>query len=382
MAVLTGARLVLPSAVTPGRIEVAGDRLARVVPDDPGVPGTTQGDGETFDLGDAYVLPGFVDMHCHGGGGAAFTTGDEAEARTVAAFHLAHGTTTMLASLVTAPVETLVKHAAALGGLAAEGVVAGVHFEGPFLSAARCGAQDPAHLRAPDPDAFARMVDAAGGHARMMTIAPELPGATDLVARAVAAGVVAAVGHTDATYDETRAAIDAGASVATHLFNGMRPVHHREPGPVLSCLAAPEVTCELINDGVHLAGATVAYVAASSRAALVTDAMGAAGMGDGTYQLGSMRITVAGDTATLTGTDTIAGSTLTMETAVRRAVRDVGLDWPAVSVAASLAPARALGLADELGSLEEGKRADLVVLDPDDLTVRAVMRAGVWVTAP
>lgn len=381
MTVLTRARLVLPGRVTQGRIEVEGDRLARAVPDD-GPASTTEGDGETFDLGGAYVLPGFVDLHCHGGGGAAFTAGDEAQARTVAAFHLAHGTTTMLASLVTAPVETLAAQASVLGGLAADGVVAGVHLEGPFLSAARCGAQDPAHLRAPDPAAFARMADAAAGHVRMITIAPELPGAVDLVARVVEAGVVAAVGHTDATYDETRAAIDAGASVATHLFNGMRPVHHREPGPALACLAAPEVTCELINDGVHLADSTVAYVAGTSAAALVTDAMGAAGMGDGTYQLGGMRVAVTGGTATLADTDTIAGSTLTMDAAVRRAVRDVGLDWPTVALVASLAPARALGLADEVGSLEEGKRADLVVLDPDDLTVRAVMRAGVWVSAP
>ncbi|HEX6445384.1 MAG TPA: N-acetylglucosamine-6-phosphate deacetylase [Streptosporangiales bacterium] len=376
MTVLGGGRVVLPGRVVEGWVQVVDGRVREVG------TGAEPEDADRRDARGGYVLPGFVDIHCHGGGGATFTTPDPDEARRAARFHLGHGTTTMLASLVTASLDTLAEQARVLGKLAADGVVAGVHFEGPFLSAKRCGAQDPAYLRDPDPAGFDRLVAAADGHARMMTIAPELPGAVDLVRRAGEAGLVPAVGHTDAGYDQTRAAIDAGARVATHLFNGMRPLHHRDPGPVLACLAAPEVTCELINDGTHLADPLVAYVAASSgTTALVTDAMGAAGVTDGVYQLGSMRVRVVDGVARLADGDTIAGSTLTMDVAVRRAVRDVGLDWPLVARAASLTPARVLGLDREIGSLEPGKRADLVVLDAAGLSVSAVMRAGEWLPA-
>lgn len=376
MTILANARLVLPDRVVPGWLRTEGDRIASlgegVPPDD-----LPAGD-ERRDLAGAYLLPGLVDLHCHGGGGAAFTAGDEAQARDAAAFHLRHGTTTMLASLVTAAVDDLVAHARVLGRLAGEGVVAGVHFEGPFLSAKRCGAQDPAYLRDPDAATFGRLVGAAGGHARMVTLAPELPGAVELVRRAIAAGVVAAVGHTDATYDQAHRAIDAGATVATHLFNGMRGLHHREPGPVLACLESPRVTCELVADGVHLHPRTVAFAAASSEVALVTDAMGAAGMGDGTYRLGGMDVTVADGIARLANGSTIAGSTLTMDAAVRHAVRDAGLSWPEAARAASLAPARVLGLDAEVGSLAPGKRADLVVFGAD-LSLAGVMARGEWV---
>lgn len=369
---LTCSHVVLPHRVVAGWVRVEGDRITAAG------EGTPPDDPHQVDLGAGYLLPGLVDMHCHGGGGAAFTSGDEEEARSVAGFHLRHGTTTLVASLVTAPVTDLTAHAAVLARLAAEGVVAGVHFEGPFLSAARCGAQDPAHLREPDPAALDAMVEAAGGHARMVTIAPEGRGGVDLVRRAVAAGLVAAVGHTDATYDQAAAAIDAGATVATHLFNGMRGLHHREPGPVLACLTAPEVTCELINDGVHLHDRVVGFGLASGHAALVTDAMSAAGVGEGTYMLGGMAVRVEGGVARLAEGESIAGSTLTMDDAVRRAVREVGASWPEAVRAASLTPAAALGLADRVGSLEAGKRADAVALDAD-LSVRAVLAGGEWV---
>lgn len=375
MTLVTGGQVVLPDRVVGGWVHVVDGRVREVG------TGPEPEDADRRDVGGGYVLPGFVDIHCHGGGGASFTTTDPDEARRAARFHRGHGTTTMLASLVTASFDTLAAQAGMLGRLADEGVVAGVHFEGPFLSPRRCGAQDPAYLRDPDPAGFDRLVAAAGGYARMMTVAPELPGSVDLVRRAVDAGVVAAVGHTDATYDQTRAAVDGGARVATHLFNGMRPLHHREPGPVLACLAAAEVTCELINDGTHLADPVVAYAASSENVALVTDAMGAAGMADGVYQLGSMRVRVVDGVARLAEGDTIAGSTLTMDVAVRRAVLDVGLTWPVVARAASLTPARVLGLDHVTGSLEPGKRADLVVLDAADLSVRSVMGAGEWIPA-
>ena len=226
--VLAGGRVVTPAGVLdPGWIQLDGSVIGGVGPgEEPGRAGVP-----VTDLRGRWVLPGFVDMHVHGGGGASFTEGTAADARRVAEFHRAHGTTTIVASLVTAPVAELEARAAMLAGLAAAGVIAGIHTEGPFLSAARCGAQDPRYMIEPDVTVLERLVAAAAGYLKVMTIAPELPGAAVVIKTAVRAGVIAAVGHTDATSDVTLAAVDAGATHATHLFNGMRPMHHREPGP-------------------------------------------------------------------------------------------------------------------------------------------------------
>ena len=297
--VLSGGRVVTPEGVlSPGWIRLAGSRIDAVGPGEP--PGPTR--LPLTDLGGAWVLPGFVDMHVHGGGGTSFTEGTAEDARRAAEFHRQNGTTTMLASLVTAPLADLEARAAMLAGLAAEGVIAGLHLEGPFLAAARCGAQDPRHMIAPDVAAFASLHAAAAGQLRVITLAPELPGATDLITAAVQAGVIAAVGHTDATADVTSAAVDAGASHATHLFNGMRPLHHREPGPVGALLDRDEVSCEVIADGVHLHDTAIRLVARAAgpgRLVLITDAMAAAGMPDGRYRLGSMWVDVAGGEARL-----------------------------------------------------------------------------------
>ena len=276
-----------------------------------------------------------------------------------------------------------------LAGLAREDVIAGIHLEGPFLSAARCGAQDPRHLIAPDVAAFERLHAAAAGRLRVITLAPELPGATALIKAAARAGVIAAVGHTDATADITSAAVDAGASHATHLFNGMRPLHHREPGPAGALLDRDEVSCELIADGVHL-NDTVIRVAARAcgpgRLVLITDAMAAAGMPDGRYRLGSVRVDVAGGVARLAaeagaaeaGPGAIAGSTATMAGVVRHAVA-AGLPVTDVAAAASTTPARVLGLGDRTGALRPGLDADLVVCD-EEFGLRAVMRHGEWLS--
>jgi N-acetylglucosamine-6-phosphate deacetylase len=337
--------------------------------------------GGTIDLGGRWVVPGFVDIHVHGGGGSSYMTTDRDQARQAYAFHRRHGTTTSLASLVTAPVREICAAAGALADLVEEGLLAGLHLEGPFLSRARCGAHDPRLLRTPDVDALQAMLDAGRGTIRMVTAAPELPGGVDLVKRVADAGVIAAIGHTNATYLEARAGIEAGASVATHLFNAMRGVHHREPGPVTAALENDAVTVELVNDGVHLASAVVELtfrVAGARRVALITDAMIAAGMDDGVYPLGAMEVRVADGVAKLAGNDALAGSTLTMDAAVHRAVRETGIPLPAAVRAASTTPARLLGLDDTVGSLDPGKRADLVVLD-HDLRVVAVMAAGAWV---
>jgi N-acetylglucosamine-6-phosphate deacetylase len=363
-----GGRVVTPSGVVDGSVQVDGPLITAV---DSGGNGGGGGD---------WIVPGFVDIHAHGGGGHTFTTGDAGAARRAATFHLAHGTTTLLASLVSSPYELMRAATAAFAPLVAEGVLAGVHFEGPYLSSVRCGAQNRAYLREPSLDELTALIGLGAGAVRMVTLAPELPGALDAVELLVTSGVVAAVGHTDATYDQTLAAVAAGAGVGTHVFNGMRPPHHRDPGPVFALLGAPGVVCELIADGVHLHDGTLAFAARATgpgRAALVTDAMAAAGMADGAYELGGQAVVVAGGVARLAGGGSIAGSTLTMDAALRRAV---GAGIPLVDACrmAATTPARAVGLGDRLGALVPGLRADLVVLDVG-LRVTRVMRAGAWI---
>jgi N-acetylglucosamine-6-phosphate deacetylase len=381
---LTGGRVVTPEGVlSPGWIRLAANLIDAVGPGDaaerppPGLPVT--------DLRGHWVLPGFVDLHVHGGGGSSFTQGSADDARRAAEFHRRHGSTTLVASLVTAPLADLEARAAMLAGLAAEGAIAGLHLEGPFLSAARCGAQNPRHMTAPDVAAFERLHAAAAGHLRVITIAPELPGAANVIQAAVRAGVTAAIGHTDATADITSAAVDAGASHATHLFNGMRPWHHREPGPAGALLDRDEVTCEVIADGVHLHDTVIRLAgraAGPGRLVLITDAMAAAGMPDGRYRLGPMHVDVAGGVARLAGNaepgtaGAIAGSTATMADVVRHAVA-AGLPVTEVAAAASTTPARVLGLAGRTGAVRPGLHADLVVCD-EDFRLRAVMSRGAW----
>ncbi|MGN9775991.1 N-acetylglucosamine-6-phosphate deacetylase [Micromonospora sp. H33] len=367
MTVRVTGKVVTPNGVVrQGCVEVNGERITAVAE----YPSVRDGH---------WILPGFVDMHTHGGGGRTFTTGEADEAREAAAFHLRHGTTTLLASLVSSPFELMRSATTAYRPLFAEGVLAGIHFEGPYLSAARCGAQNPEYLRDPSTEELAELIELGGGAVRMVTLAPERDGALEAVKLLTAHAVVAAVGHTDATYDQTRAAVAAGASVATHLFNGMRPVHHREPGPVVALLDAPNVVCELVADGVHLHDGMLTFVTATTgpdRAALITDAMAAAGMPDGEYELGGQSVTVADGVARLARDGAIAGSTLTMDAALRHAVA-AGIPVSDAARMVATTPARAIGLGDRLGALQTGLRADLVVLD-DDLEVVRVMRAGTW----
>ncbi|MFV8128857.1 N-acetylglucosamine-6-phosphate deacetylase [Streptomyces syringium] len=376
--VLTGARVVLPTGVVDnGRVTVEGRRIVDdVAREEPSV-----------DLTGHWIVPGFVDVHVHGGGGASFSAGSAEEALTAIATHRAHGTTTMVASTVTGDLDDLARQAAVLAELTEQGDLAGIHFEGPFISPHRCGAHQPGLLRDPDPADVRKLVDAAHGAARMMTLAPELPGGLDSVRMLADSGVIAAVGHTDSTYEAALEAIDAGATVATHLFNAMPGLLHREPGPIAALLEDERVTVELINDGTHLHPAVLELAfarAGADRVAFITDAMGAAGMTDGMFPLGPMRVEVKDGVARIADGPTagsIAGSTLTLDTAFKRAVTVDGLPVEDVVRALSVNPARLLGLADRIGSLEPGKDADLVVLNGSyDLV--GVMRKGEWLIHP
>ena len=348
----------------------------------PGAPGTV-------------ILPGLLDIHCHGGGGHSFATTDPAEALAAAAYHAAAGTTGVIASLVSAAPEELLRQVRTLAPLVAAGQLLGIHLEGPFLAPARRGAHAPWLLRDPDPALVADLLEAAGGAIKIVTVAPERPGAAPVAAMLRAAGVVVAYGHTDAGYDcMARALADAsGDGLVTHLGNAMPALHHRAAGPVAAALAAAAddaASVELIADGVHVdAGFTrlVFAAAAPGRVVLVTDATAAAGMADGDYVLGPLRVTVSGGRARLTadgeaaeggagGGGAIAGGTSTLLRVVATA-RAAGVPLADAVRAASAAPARVLGLSASRGALAPGMVADLVVTG-ENLGLQRVMRAGRW----
>ncbi|MGU3650325.1 N-acetylglucosamine-6-phosphate deacetylase [Mycolicibacterium sp. A43C] len=371
---LTGAQLLRP-----GWIDIAGETVrANGSGEPPGPPDRV--------LGAVTVVPGFVDTHVHGGAGANFTAGSTEQTAAAVGLHRRHGSTTIVASLVTAAPDELLRQVDALAGDVRAGLLDGIHLEGPWLSELRCGAHEPALMRDPDAGEVARVLDAGAGCIRMVTLAPERHGALAAIAQLRSAGVVVAVGHTEATYAQTRAAIDAGAGVGTHLFNAMRPIDRREPGPIIALLEDDRVTVEVITDGVHVDPAIYRHITRSAgpqRVSLITDAMAATGMADGWYELGPLGVQVRDGVARVAGTETIAGSTATMDRVFRFAVAHSGLARDAALCAAvaqaSVNPARALGLPD--ARLVAGAAADLVVLDAD-LAVTGVLRRGGWVLDP
>ena len=318
MSVLSGARVVTPTGVLAGGwVQVEAGVITAVGSGLP--PG-----GGTVDLGGAWLLPGYIDLHVHGGGGHD-ASASPADLAAAVAFHRSHGTTRTLVSLMTAPLDALAEQLGWVAdrvamGPTPDGHVVGAHLEGPFLSPIRAGAQNPQFLQLPDRGAFSGLLAAARGCLRSVTIAPELPGALDLIVDIVGAGAVAAIGHTDGTYADAQAAVEAGARLATHLFNGMRALHHREPGVIGAALAS-DLACEVINDGIHVHPAITTLVAGTpERLVLITDAIAATGVGDGEFALGGQPVQVRGGEARLTSTGALAGSTLTMDDAVRRAV--------------------------------------------------------------
>ncbi|WP_208615101.1 N-acetylglucosamine-6-phosphate deacetylase [Streptomyces caeruleatus] len=373
--ILSGANVVMPTGtLKDAQVIVDGTRIAATAPEN----------AHRIALDGHWLLPGFVDLHNHGGGGASFTSGTPDDVLKGIHTHRLHGTTTLVASTVTGDMDFLTRRAGLLSELAEQGDVAGIHFEGPFISPCRKGAHSEALLRDPDPAEVRKLIDAARGHATMVTLATELPGGLDSVRLLAEHGVIAAIGHTDATYEQTVEAIEAGATVATHLFNAMPPLGHREPGPIAALLEDERVTVELINDGTHLHPAALELAfrhAGADRVAFITDAMDAAGFGDGRYMLGPLEVEVADGVARLVEGGSIAGSTLTLDRAFKRAVTIDRLPVEDAVAALSVNPAKLLGRYDRIGSLEPGKDADLLVLDAD-FDLKGVMRRGEWVVDP
>jgi N-acetylglucosamine-6-phosphate deacetylase len=332
---------------------------------DPGDPGADVADVvDVVDADGDWLTPGFIDLHAHGGGGYSFDDGTEA-IQAGLAVHRAHGTTRSVVSLVANPPHVLDASLDAIARLTAtEPGVLGAHLEGPFLAPSRKGAHNPLYLGLPTRHLVTELLRASEGRLAQITIAPELPGALEAIETFASAGVVVAVGHTEASYELTREAFDRGATLLTHAFNAMPGLHHRLPGPVAAAIDDERVTLEVIADGVHVHPSLIAllFTAAPGRIALVTDAMAAAGASDGRYRLGTLDVDVRDGVATLADTDTIAGSTLTQDAALRTALA-AGVDPVAAVTAVTATPARVLGRTD-LGRLREGAPADLVRLTP------------------
>lgn len=336
---------------------------------------------EIVDAAGDWLTPGFIDIHGHGGGAAAYDDGADAIA-TAVAVHRAHGTTRSVLSLVTASIDDLAQRARVIADLtASDPLILGSHLEGPFLDVERKGAHTAELLIAPTPPAIETLLAATNGTLRQVTLAPELDGGLDAVRAFVDAGARVAVGHTSADYDQTNAAFDAGATLLTHAFNAMNGIHHRAPGPVIAALSRDDVTLEVINDGTHVHPDVVRMLCdqAAGRVALITDAMAAAGAADGAYTLGGLDVMVRSGVARLDdGSETggsIAGSTLLLDEALRRAVTDVRLPMEQAVDAVTGAPARALGLETTLGSLRPGFAADAVLLGAE-FDVRGVWAEG------
>lgn len=379
-----------------GLVVVEGERVVYAGPRS-GHPGGGPGEHHVLEPGQA-VVPGLVDVHCHGGFGADFSSSGVGPIRAALDSFHRHGTTTLLSSLVTAPRAELLRAVPLLRELTGEGLIAGIHLEGPFLSAARCGAQDPAWMLEPDLGLAAELAAAAAGTLRTMTFAPELPRSAELAELLVARGVVPSLGHTGADAATTDAALrrahallgdatgDGQLPTVTHLFNAMPVIHHRSPGPVPACLRAAargRAVVELIADGTHLNPCIVLWafeLVGADNIALVTDAMAATGLSDDDYKLGPAEVRVRDGVATLVSDGSIAGGTATMLDVLREAVA-AGVPIDDALRSATVVPARVLGLSREVGSLAPGALADLLVLDRD-LELTAVMRRGGWITAP
>jgi N-acetylglucosamine-6-phosphate deacetylase len=334
------------------------------------------------------VVPGFVDVHIHGAGGHDVMEAEAAALDKITATVARFGTTSIVATTVTAPIEATCH---SLEGIAAYirahestadnarfgADILGIHLEGPFINPERRGVHPPASILAPSVESFEKFRAAAGNLIKLITIAPEMPGALKLIAAAVADGVVVGLGHTDADYAQARAAIQAGARHAVHVYNAMRPFTHRDPGVISAVLTDADVTAEIIADGVHVAGPAIQVLLGTKgfdTVLLVSDGTAATGMRDGTFKLGGFEVQVR-DGVVRNSEGKLAGSTLTIDRAIRYLV-ELGVPMVDAIRMATILPARRLGLAGKKGIIAVGADADLVVLTPD-LHVAGVMTRGV-----
>lgn len=340
------------------------------------------GDGVAVDASDCYVIPGLVDLHFHGCVGEDFSDATAEGLQRIADYELSQGVTYICPAGMTLPEEQLSEicrvTAAHRKNNKGGAEVVGAHLEGPFLSMAKKGAQNGAFIHEPDAEMLRRLQDIAEGSIKLVTVAPEEPNGMDFIKAAVDMGITVSLGHTAADYDTALAAYKAGASHATHLYNGMPPIHHREPG-VIGAAFDGGARAELICDGIHIHGSVVRLTFAmfgAERMVLISDSLRATGMPDGRYPFGGQEIEVHGNHATIAGhPETLAGSVTSLMGCVRKAV-EFGIPLKDAVRAASLNPAKAIGIADRAGSLDIGKEASIVLMNKKDLSIRTIIFKG------
>ena len=336
--------------------------------------------GETVDASGCYVIPGLVDLHFHGSAGADISDGDLAGLHKMGAYEVSRGMTALCPATMTLPEDVLMRAAQAASAYepaADEAALVGINMEGPFISPSKVGAQNPDYVRNPSAEEFRRLQEAAGGLFKLVDIAPEEPGAEEFI-REMANEVRISLAHTCTDYDTAVRAFELGARQLTHLYNAMDPMHHRKPGPIPAAVEHGEVTAEIIADGVHIHPAMVRLafqLFGDDRMILISDTLRAAGLEDGTYDLGGQDVTVRGPVATIDN-GALAGSVSDLMRCLTVAVRDMGIPLASAVKAASANPARALGLDAERGAIEPGKVADAVLLDKETLDVKAVVLRG------
>ena len=337
-------------------------------------------EGDVVDASGCYVIPGLVDLHFHGSAGADISDGDLAGLHKMGAYEASRGITALCPATMTLPEDVLMRAAQAASAYepaADEAALVGINMEGPFISPSKVGAQNPDYVRNPSAEAFRRLREAAGGLVKLGAIAPEEPGAEEFI-REMANEVRISLAHTCTDYDTAVRAFELGARQLTHLYNAMDPMHHRKPGPIPAAVEHGEVTAEIIADGVHIHPAMVRLafqLFGDDRMILISDTLRAAGLEDGTYDLGGQDVIVRGPVATIDN-GALAGSVSDLMRCLTVAVRDMGIPLASAVKAASANPARALGLDAERGAIEPGKVADAVLLDKETLDVKAVVLRG------
>ena len=336
---------------------------------------------DAIDLEGAKVIPGLIDVHTHGNSGADFSDGDYEGLVKMARYEAQNGITSFAPTSLTLPYEVLEKAYATAVRINAEkpegcSAVRGINMEGPFFCEAKKGAQNAAHLRKPDYEAFKKLSEGCGGLIKIVDIAPELEGAAEFIEKA-SRDCTVSIAHTDTDYDSAAAAINAGATQLTHLFNAMPGIHHRKPGPIIAASEDERVSAEIIGDGLHVHPAVVRFayrLFGPERMVLVSDSLRCCGLPDGDYDLGGLPIKLSGGVARLTD-GTIAGSATNAYECMRRVI-SFGVDECDAIRSATYNPARQLGCLDKVGSIADGKCADFIVCG-DDLSRRSVYLGGV-----
>ncbi|TXK72239.1 N-acetylglucosamine-6-phosphate deacetylase [Paenibacillus sp. N3.4] len=370
--VITGANIVTEQGVMDHGVVHIKDGKFAYVGDSSQWKGTADSHIPSIDAAGSWLLPGFIDVHVHGGYGADFMDASSEALDTITRFHSLHGTTALLATTMTATREDIERVLGEVHSYMNESMpyaqILGIHMEGPFISPKWAGAQDPKLMVPPQ---LAWMEDWHERYPQLvkqLTLAPEREGALELIAWLRDHGIVAACGHTDATYADMQSAVREGLTHAVHTYNAMKPLHHREPGTVGAVLTDARISGEIIADGHHVHPAAIRLLVLAKQphgVLLITDAMSAAGLGDGHYELGGLAVTVQSGVARLTEGGALAGSTLTMIDALRFMVREVGVSVEDASRFASGNPARLLGLAETHGSIAPGKQADFLLVSPE-----------------